>query len=130
MAGEITLMAGVPAEAQPPPAGAAADRSTPHSAGQAGAPRRSAPQQTTGVPASQDESSEERTLLTSMLEHAQNVALSQNTTLAFERDEKDGKMYLHIKDKRTGEDLYRIPKKYLAGIDPHLWQRQQVDVRI
>ncbi len=39
-------------------------------------------------------------------------------------------MYLHVKDKRTGEELYRIPKKYLADIDPHLWQHQQVDVRI
>ena len=130
MAGEISIIAGAVAEAHPSPVAASQNRS--------GAPR-TADRIGPGRTASQDEGntkelpegySEERALLNSILERARNVTFSQNTTLSFERDDTDGRMYLHVKDKRTGEDIYRIPKKYLSEVEPHLWQRHEVDVRI
>jgi uncharacterized FlaG/YvyC family protein len=94
------------------------------------APDRTAPQDEGRAEGLPEGVSEERALLNSILERARNVTLSKNTTLSFERDDTDGRMYLHVKDKSTGEELYRIPKKYLSDIEPHLWQRHEVDVRI
>jgi len=127
MAGDIGLIAGAAVEARSSPIAASTNRSAKQHSENQEAPsldsqrKRASPE---------DGNPEARALLTSMLERAQNVTLSNNTMLSFERDQDDGQMYLHVKDKRTGEELYRIPKKCLADIDPHLWQHQQVDVRI
>jgi uncharacterized FlaG/YvyC family protein len=122
MAGEISFIAGAVAETLSPPTAASPNRS--------GHPRtaeRSSPAKTESLP---EGYSEDRALLNSILERARNVSLSNNTTLSFERDDADGRMYLHIKDKGTGQELCRIPKKYLSDIEPHLWQRHELDVRI
>jgi uncharacterized FlaG/YvyC family protein len=68
--------------------------------------------------------------LVAKLEHAQDVALANTTTLSFERDAEDGRMYIHVRDKRTGEVLYRIPRNYLKDADPTLRPEHHVDLRI
>ncbi len=130
MAGEISIIAGAVAEAHSSPVAASPNRSGPPRSAERIAPGRTAPQDEGGAESLPEGYSEERALLNSILERARNVTLSKNTTLSFERDDTDGRMYLHVKDKRTGEELYRIPKKYLSDIEPHLWQRHEVDVRI
>ena len=130
MAGEITILAGTVAEAPSSPVVASSKSSGAARSAERTAPGRTAPQEKGGAEDLPEGYSEERALLNSILERARNVTLSKNTTLSFERDDTDGRMYLHIKDKRTGEDLYRIPKKCLPDIEPHLWQRHEVDVRI
>ena len=130
MAGEISIIAGAVAEAHPSPVAASQNRSgAPRTAERIG-PGRTASQDEGDTKELPEDYSEERALLYSILERTRNMTLSQNTTLSFERDDTDGRMYLHIKDKRTGEELYRIPKKYLSEVEPHLWQRHEVDVRI
>ena len=78
----------------------------------------------------QEDHPAENTFLTAMLEHAQSVILAQNTTLSFERSAEDGRMYIFVKDKQTGEEIYRIPRSYLNNIDPKIWQQHRVDLRI
>jgi uncharacterized FlaG/YvyC family protein len=65
-----------------------------------------------------------------LLQRAQDVELGKDTTYSFERSDKDGKVYISVKDKRTGGELYRIPKHYLTDVDLQNKQRHQVDVRI
>jgi len=130
MAGEISIIAGAVAEAHPSPVAASQHRSgAPRTAERIG-PGRTASRDESGANDVPEGYSEEREILNSILERARNVTFSKNTTLSFERDDTDGRMYLHVKDKTTGEELYRIPKKYLSELEPHLWQRHEVDVRI
>jgi len=68
-------------------------------------------------------------ILEAHLTHARETITRENTTLSFERDAEDGRMYLHIRDKRTGEELERIPKSYLKNI-PHILEFHQLDVRV
>jgi uncharacterized FlaG/YvyC family protein len=65
-----------------------------------------------------------------VMERAQNAEIANNTTFSFERSDTDGKVYMSVKDKRTGKEICRIPKNYLSGIDPQYKPRHQVDVRI
>ncbi len=67
---------------------------------------------------------------TAVLERLQQTALASRTSVYYARDAEDGKMYLHVKDKRTGEDLYRIPKDYLKIPEPEVEPAARVDVRI
>jgi len=130
MAGEITIMAGAVVEAHSSPA-----VSFPHRSGVPRSTQGSAPAGTVsqdkgnagGIPAGD---ANQQDLLSSILERAQNVMLSKNTTISFERDGTDGEMCLYVRDKDTGEVICRIPKKYLPDLDSHLWQRHEVDVRI
>lgn len=101
-------------------------------------PRRPDPEGTLSIPAANNNegepasegSSVEKTYLTDLLQRAQDVELGKNTTYSFERSNNDGKVYMSVKDKRTGEELYRVPKHYLSEVDPQNKQRHQVDVRI
>jgi len=128
MAGEISNIAGAPLGARPTPVAHSSNGS-----GRPAAPaeRERAPSlpgtaaecQPEGIP-------ENASCLESMVERARNAALANNTALSFERDSVDGKMYLHVIDRRTGEELYRIPRNYLSNMDPNLFPSHQVDVRI
>ena len=62
-------------------------------------------------------------------EPAENISLASNTTIHFERNDEDGKMYMHVRDKHTGEELYRIPKDFLQDLNPEP-ENNQLDVRI
>jgi hypothetical protein len=130
MAGEISSVAGAVAEAHSSPVAASPNRSGAPRSTHRSVPGSTPPHNEGGREHLPEGYSEERALLNSILERARNVTLSHNTTLSFERDDADGRMYLHVKDKSTGEEICRIPKKYLSDIDPHLWQRHEVDVRI
>jgi uncharacterized FlaG/YvyC family protein len=68
--------------------------------------------------------------LASVLENAQRAALANDTTIYYQRDETNGRMYLHVKDKRTGEELYRIPKDYLPTPDKSPTESHTVDLMI
>jgi uncharacterized FlaG/YvyC family protein len=128
--GEISQVSGVAAEALPSPAVATSNRSRVQRPDVGGVPHRPTAAEETDMGGLQNRSPKEKTFLASMLEHAQSVALGNNTTISFERDDQDGKMYAHVKDKRTGEELFRIPKNYLTSVDPHYRQHHKVDVRI
>jgi len=128
MAGTINLMAGAAAGIFPSPVGSSPNRSATQRPEEHGTPGRSklTPPEA-GIP---QEFAPERKLLTSSLERARNTLLSQKTSLSFERDDQDGKMYLSIKDRRSGEEVTRIPKKYAESGDPPQKAGSRVDVRI
>jgi uncharacterized FlaG/YvyC family protein len=130
MAGEIGKISGAAVEALPSPIVASSHRSNAQRHHESGASIRSTPRPATSADGLQDDYPADRTSLASILERAQNAALANTTSMSFERDDADGKMYLYIKDKRTGEDLYRIPKKYLAATDPKPGPGHTVDVHI
>ena len=108
----------------------ATNRATSRRPESGGATERSSSKAREKTEASDGSSAKEKTLLKVLLERAQNVVLSKNTTLSFEQDPSDGKIYIHVKDKNTGEVLYRVPRKYLANIESHLWQSQKLDLRV
>jgi uncharacterized FlaG/YvyC family protein len=124
MAGTINPLAGAAAGILPSPAGSSSNRSANPRTEEHRAPVRSAP-----IPPEAG-TQVERTLLTSSLERARSAGLSQKTSLSFERDDESGKIYLSIKDRRTGEEVIRIPKKYLEGGDLPEKAGSRVDVRI
>jgi hypothetical protein len=64
------------------------------------------------------------------LEQARRAGLANDTTLTFERNDLHGNMYMSIKDKRTGEEIIRIPMKYSNDAAPHQESGHRVDVRI
>lgn len=130
MAGEISQVSGVAAEALPSPAVATSNRSGAQRPDVRGVPVRPPAAEETDMGGLQNRSPQDKTFLTSMLERAQSVALGNNTTISFERDDQDGKMYALVKDKRTGEELFRIPKNYLTSVDPHHREHHRVDVRV
>jgi uncharacterized FlaG/YvyC family protein len=128
MAGTISMLAGAAAEVLPPPVGSSPNRSGPQRSENRGAPESSAPKPP--VEGIEEESAQHGKYLALLLERARNAGLANNTTLTFERDNLDGNMYLSIKDKRTGEEVIRIPKKYLENAAPHQGLGHRVDVRI
>jgi uncharacterized FlaG/YvyC family protein len=130
VAGEISQISGVAAEALPSPVVATSKRSGVQCPKLGDVRDRPVAAEETDMGGLQNRSSSDDTFLASMLEHAQSVALGDNTTISFERDDQDGKMYVYVKDKRTGEELFRIPKNYLTSIDPHHRQNHRVDVHI
>ncbi|MBZ5495463.1 MAG: flagellar protein FlaG [Acidobacteriia bacterium] len=134
MAGEISIITGAFADAFQSPATASANRSGSQRPvappGAQDAPDTSALHPKNDVEGLEDGQAEDKKLLQSKLERDPSELLADNTTLSFERDSEDGKMYLHVKDKRTGEEIYRIPQNYLKNVDSHLRQLHRVDVRI
>jgi uncharacterized FlaG/YvyC family protein len=121
-------------------AGAATDllSSSPYMSSASAGLRRPDPEETPSTPAAsnkegepaQEGRSDAKTYLMDLLQRAQDVELGKDTTYSFERSDKDGKVYISVKDKRTGGELYRIPKHYLTDVDLQNKQRHQVDVRI
>ncbi len=134
MAGEMISISGVLADALPSPAAVSVYRTGSHRpaapAKARGAPETSTSHQKTGAEGLQRSEPDDKELLAKILERAQNIVLAQNNKLSFERDTQDGKMYMYIRDKNTGEEVYRIPKNYLKNVDPRLWEPHRVDVRI
>jgi len=65
----------------------------------------------------------------SILELAENLSFASDTTIHFQRNDDNGRMYMHVMDKRTGEELYRIPRDFLQEMEPQS-ENHQVDVRI
>lgn len=134
MAGEIISISGALADAHPSPAAASTNRPSSHrpvvSHEARGAPATSTPQTKTGTAGLQKSEPEDKELLARILERAENIVLARNNKLSFERDTEDGRMYLFIRDKNTGEEIFRIPKNYLKNTDPHLWGSHRLDVRI
>jgi uncharacterized FlaG/YvyC family protein len=128
MAGTISLLAGAAAEVLPSPVGSSLSRSGPQRSEDRRAPERTAPKPP--VEGIQEESFQDRKYLASLLEQARNAGLANSTTLTFERDDLDGDMYVSIKDKRTGEEVIRIPKKLLDSAVLHQGSGHCVDVRI
>jgi len=100
--------------------------------------RRADPDGTPSIPpasekegvSAQESTPDNKAYLMDRQEFSQNTELAHNTSYSFERSDQDGKVYLSIKDKRTGQELYRVPKHYLSGIDPRLKPSHQVDIRI
>jgi len=130
MAGEISNLAGTALAARPAPAAPPA-----HRAGSRRPVPDADPEKAAALPATDKKgqaggSPDLSSSLDEMVEKAQNRVLTNSTTLSFERDSLDGKMYICVKDRRTGEDLYRIPRNYLADSEASDTQSHQVDVRI
>lgn len=97
-----------------------------------------------GRPASKEDSTDPRRgemdqadkeTLVSLLKQAEAISLASRTVIYYARDEQSGRMYLYVKDRRTGEELYRIPKDYLPAADaasgrPALEDPPKVDLTI
>jgi uncharacterized FlaG/YvyC family protein len=98
--------------------------------GEATAAGRSAPDKETGGAVLEEAAQAKKEELSLLLDHAQRSALASNTTIYYRRDDQNGRMYLHVMDKRTGEELYRIPKDFLPALDPDPGDTHQVDVEI
>ena len=64
-----------------------------------------------------------------ILELSENLSLAKDTTIHFERNDENGKMYMHVCDKQTGEVLYRIPRDFLQDLSQEKLNLQ-LDVRI
>ena len=128
MAGTISLLAGAAAEGLSSPAGASPIRSAAQRTEYRSAPARPLPEQPVeGLP---EQPSQDSVYPASILEQARNAGLARRTTLTFERDIENGKMYVYIKDKSTGEEVIRIPNKILENASPQPEPYHQVDVRI
>jgi uncharacterized FlaG/YvyC family protein len=128
MAGTISMLAGAAAEVLHSPVGSSPNRSVTQRAESRSAPVRSSPKQPVeGIP---EQLAQDSRYPAAILERARSAGLANRTTLTFERDVKDGKMYLYIKDKRTGDEVIRIPKKQLETADPQPVPSRRVDVRI
>ena len=127
MADTISLLAGAAAEVLPSPVGSSPNRSETQRAANRSAPDKSLSNQPVdGIP---EEPPQDRQYLAAVLERARSAGLSNHTMLTFERD-TDGKMYVYIKDKRTGEEVIRIPERILEHVDAKSVSSRRVDVRI
>jgi uncharacterized FlaG/YvyC family protein len=128
MAGTITMLAGAIQEVLPSPVGTSPIRAAIQRPEEPGAVETSARKQ--DIEGLIEGPAPDKTYLASILERAQKVGLSNSSSLSFERDATDGKMYLYIRDKRTGDEIIRIPKKYLEDAVLNQGQSHRVDVRI
>ncbi len=127
MAGTISMLAGA-AEVLPSPGGSSPNRSVTPRAENHSAHVRSLPEQpVVGIP---EQPAQGSRYSAEVLERARSAGLANRTSLMFERDIDDGKMYLYIKDKRTGDEVIRIPRKQLETADPQPVPGHRVDVRI
>jgi uncharacterized FlaG/YvyC family protein len=75
-------------------------------------------------------SAENKAQLAFHQERAQKALMTHNASFSFERDSDDGRTYLLVKNKATGEEIYRIPKSYLRNAALHSRQPHGVDVHI
>jgi uncharacterized FlaG/YvyC family protein len=129
MAGTISMLTGAAAEVLSSPIGSSPIRSGPQrSENRSAPPESSLPNPpVVGV---EEQPVQDQKYLASLLERARNAGLASTTTLTFERDNLDGNMYVSIKDKRTGEEVIRIPRKYLENAAPPQGPGHRVNVRI
>jgi uncharacterized FlaG/YvyC family protein len=135
MAYGINFLAGAVAHSVPSPAGTATKRS--------GVEQKStAPLQNEATRAEQTEllekvqdewtekgAREKREDLHSILELAETLSLASDTTIHFQRNDDNGRMYMHVMDKHTGEELYRIPRDFLQELEQQS-ENHHLDVRI
>jgi uncharacterized FlaG/YvyC family protein len=134
MSGEISMITGVSVDALPSPVAASSNRfgsqrsTAPTEAPRA--PETGATQPGQDVQGKRSSTAEEIKLLDMKSEQVQQALMTHNAIFSFERDQEDGRMYLHVMDKLTGEEIYRIPKNYLRGTDPQQGQDHKVDVHI
>jgi uncharacterized FlaG/YvyC family protein len=68
--------------------------------------------------------------LAALSEYAQKAALASETSIIYQRDEQNGKMYLHVVDKHTGKELYRIPRDYFSPPDAMGDEPHQLNVQV
>ncbi len=127
MAGTINLVAGA-AEVLPPPVGSSANRSGTQHAERRGAPDRSIPGQSTE--GARGPSVQAGKIAATADARGQNAGLSSKTTLIFQRDGENGRMYLYIRDKQTGEEVMRIPSKVLDDAESQPSPSRRVDIRV
>jgi uncharacterized FlaG/YvyC family protein len=118
LVGEISQLSGAAVEAPPSPAVATSNRFGIQQPDVGSVLDKTAPAKETDTGGLQDGSPNKKTPLASMVAHARSVELGNNATITFERDHQDGKMYVHVKDKSTGKELFRIPENYLKSADP------------
>jgi len=127
MAGTISFLAGAPVEVLSPSAGSSANRSGMQHPGDHGVAGRAIARQPTqdlgGQPTLDAKG------LAATAAQGEKAGPSSKTTLIFERDDKSGKMYLYIRDKRTGEEVIRIPRKILGDAEPQA-AGSRVDIRV
>lgn len=91
---------------------------------------RSSPQQDSGRLDWEQVAQDRKETLAALLEYAQRAALASDTTIYYQRDDQNGRMYLHVMDKETGEELYRIPKDYLPAPSVNASESHQLDVQV
>ena len=72
---------------------------------------------------------EERQETSSLLDLTERMSFASDTTIHFQRNDDNGRMYMHVMDKRTGEELYRIPRDFLQEMESQA-DDHQVNVRI
>jgi uncharacterized FlaG/YvyC family protein len=134
MTPEISMIAGIHADSLPSPVAESSSRSGSHSS-----PVTSENPKDSGAPAPNpvfrmenlpDNSAENKEQAEARLERIRKTMVGQNTKLSFERDGTDGHIYLHVRDKTTGEEILRIPEDYLKNSDPSLLRHHEVDERI
>ena len=65
-----------------------------------------------------------------LMEYAQRSALASDTTIYYQKDDQNGRMYLHVMDKETGKELYRIPKDYLPAPSVKAAESHHLDVQV
>ncbi len=127
MAGTISFVAGAAADVLPPPVGLSAKRSGTQHAENRGVAGRALP----GPPIEglREQPIMDAKGLTSTSTQGQSPGPSHKTSLIFERDENNGKMYLYIRDRRTGEEVLRIPRRILGDAEPQA-TGNCVDIRV
>lgn len=142
MASGIESLLSALAKSAAPPLGPAARREVPHTQADYPSVDKTA---TSGRPASRKEDTADprgreaeqidKEALVSLSKQNEAVSLASRTTIYYARDDQSGRMYLYVKDRRTGEELYRIPKDYLPAVDaasgrPALEDSPKVDLTI
>jgi uncharacterized FlaG/YvyC family protein len=71
-----------------------------------------------------------RKTLAALSEYAQRAGLTNETTIYYQRDDQNGRMYLHVMDKHTGKELYRIPKDLLSSPTLKAEESHQLNVQV
>lgn len=128
MTGTIEMLAGAVAEVLPSPVGPLAIRSHAQRREDAGAVEKT--EARLDVEALSGQDAPDKAFLASILEKARSAGFSKKTELSFEQDAANGQMYVYVRDKRTGEEVLRIPAEYLADAALRKGQVHRVDVRI
>jgi hypothetical protein len=126
MAGTISFMAGAAAEVLSTPVGSSAKRTgMQHAENRSVAGRAIPGQPTEGL---RDQMALDAKGLAPAPSQGRSAAPANKTTMIFERDDS-GRMYLYIRDKRTGEEVIRIPRKILGDAEPKP-SGSRLDIRV
>jgi uncharacterized FlaG/YvyC family protein len=136
MASGIDNLASAVARSVALPVGPAARPSAPgrertqRSEASAEAVGRSTPEKGSGKADWEEVAQARKETLAALLEYAQRAALASDTTIYYQKDDKNGRMYLHVTDKETGKELYRIPKDLFTMSSVETTQSHQLDVQV